>query len=160
MRLDQSGQLLRIDQKNSTFLLMRSEEQEPVVLPFQEETRFVDGAGNPQSPGELVGKKVNVSCETKKVYAVMEHSGEVPHCFVLEEIRKQPDGMWLCIFQNGRLEVTVVSDAEVRPYQTRNIVRMGDLKAGDEVIVYYDAITLSEPARTWTKKIVLLKTAE
>lgn len=67
----------------------------------------------------------------------------------------------LVITDNGQdLIVTMAKDALLRPYQTKNIVKLADVTAGSTLVLWYDAVTLSLPAQAAAEKGILVSTAE
>ncbi len=44
----------------------------------------------------------------------------------------------------------------MRPYQTKNIVKLSDITPGSELVLWYEAVTLSLPAQAATDKAVLI----
>lgn len=81
-----------------------------------------------------------------------------PTYTVVEEVRTAEDGM-VIVTENGSKEITVPSNAAVSPYLTRNIVTLADVKAGSNVLLWYDMMTMSIPAYATSEKVVILPSA-
>lgn len=133
-------------------------------------TWLVDGAtGTPIALKDLKGKEVVVAhsqamtmslppkCNAK---AIMVQGDVGSNYAVIEKVVKNNDGTVTLTTDNGSRLVTVGKDAVVTPFKTRNIVTMDMLKAGDEVVLYYDVMALSYPAQAYTNRVVLLQPGE
>lgn len=73
---------------------------------------------------------------------------------VVEEVKSTEDGI-VIVTDAGSKEITVPAAAEVSPYLTRNIVTLADIKAGSNVLLWYDMMTMSIPAYATSEKVVL-----
>lgn len=83
---------------------------------------------------------------------------------VAEEVKATENGI-VIVTENGNKEITVPASAQVAPYLTRNIVTLEDIKAGSNVLLWYDAVTMSIPAYATSERVVvfagnLFETAE
>ncbi len=74
---------------------------------------------------------------------------------IVEEVKKAEDGI-VIVTEGGSKEITVPANAEVSPYLTRNIVTLADVKAGSNVLLWYDMMTMSIPAFATSEKVVVL----
>lgn len=128
-------------------------------------TWLVDGNGYPIVAEALAEKHVVVahaeamtfSLSPKSVAAaVMVYETVGPNYAVIEEVTKQQDGSIIVTTNQGDRLVTVAADAQVAPFKTRNIVTLDDLRPGAEVVLYYDILAPSLPARAVTNQVVLL----
>lgn len=74
---------------------------------------------------------------------------------IVEEVKDAEDGI-VIVTEGGSKEITVPANAEVSPYLTRNIVTLADVKAGSNVLLWYDMMTMSIPAYATSEKVVVL----
>lgn len=74
---------------------------------------------------------------------------------IVEEVKSTENGI-VIVTDAGSKEITVPSSAEVAPYLTRNIVTLADIKAGSNVLLWYDMMTMSIPAYATSEKVVVL----
>ena len=77
----------------------------------------------------------------------------------VEDVKKTDDGI-VIITENGNKEITVLAEAEVAPFRTRNIVRLEDVVKGSKVLLWYDMMTMSIPAYATSEKVVVLAQPE
>jgi len=82
-----------------------------------------------------------------------------PKYMEIGEVTINEDGTYLVSSVDGMYEITLTADTEVTPYRTRNIVTAQDLKAGDEIAVWYDVATLSIPERATATKVMIVTPA-
>ena len=73
---------------------------------------------------------------------------------VVEDVKTTKDGI-VIVTEAGSKEITVPAAAEVAPYLTRNIVTLADIKAGSNVLLWYDMMTMSIPAFATSEKVVV-----
>lgn len=149
--------------------IMVKTEQDIIQFNLSDHTWLVDGQnGTPLTLAELAGKEVVIShseAMTKSLpaqsyaYAVITKGDMFPNYAVVEAVDRTEDGACLTI-RNGGVLVTVTDNAHVTPFRTRNIVKMQDLQPGDQVVLYYDLVTLSYPGQAVTDRVVLLQAAE
>ena len=83
---------------------------------------------------------------------------------VVEEVKESEDGI-VIVTENGTKEITIPAKAQVSPYLTRNIVTLADIQKDSNVLLWYDAVTMSIPAYATSERVVvfagnLLETAE
>lgn len=154
------------EEENINALLVEGNGQEYEFY-LADTTWLVDGAGNPTDPAALVGKNVVVAHEVamtmslppkSAAVAVMEYADVLPNYAVIEAITVQEDGALLVTTDNGDRLVTIVADAQVTPFRTRNMITLEDLRVGDSVVLYYDVLAPSIPAQASTAKVVQLST--
>ncbi len=128
-------------------------------------TWLVDGAGVPAAAESLVHKTVIVAYDEAMTLslppkavalAVMEYDGILPNYAVIDNVSVQEDGMVVVMTDQGARLVTIMADAQVSPFRTRNIITAQDLHPGDIVVLYYDVLAPSIPARASTAKVVQL----
>ncbi len=73
---------------------------------------------------------------------------------IVENVISAEDGI-VIVTENGTKEITVPSTAKVSPYMTRNIVTLEDIKAGSNVLLWYDMMTMSIPAYATSERAVI-----
>ncbi len=73
---------------------------------------------------------------------------------IAEDVKEAEDGI-VIVTENGSKEITVPSSANVSPYLTRNIVTLADIKAGTNLLIWYDAVTTSIPAYATSERAVV-----
>ena len=74
---------------------------------------------------------------------------------IVEDVKTSEDGI-VIVTEGGMKEITVPSNAQVSPYMTRNIVTLADIKAGSNVLLWYDMMTMSIPALAASEKVVVM----
>lgn len=74
---------------------------------------------------------------------------------IVEEVVQGKDGITI-ITENDSKHINVQATAEISPYLTRNIVTLSDIKAGSNVLLWYDAVTMSIPAYATSEKVVVM----
>jgi len=129
-------------------------------------TWLVDGSGYPTVAEALVGKTVVVVHDDamtlslpprSAAVAVMVYDSILPNYAVIEALTVQNDDTIVVTTDRGDRLVTIMADAQVLPFRTRNIVTAQDLRVGDTVVLYYDVLMPSIPAQATTAKIVQLQ---
>lgn len=83
-----------------------------------------------------------------------EENGQ-PIYTVVEKVESQNGGIAITT-EGGSKIINVLKDASVTPYLTKNIVKLSDIKEGSELLLYYDAVTLSLPAYAASEKAIIL----
>ena len=150
------------------YVLVRTA-QDDIRFNIDENTWLMDGVtGTPVTLADLEGKNVAVSHSMAMTmslpaqsyaYAVIIEGDVMPNYAIIEDVTVTEDGVRLTT-ENGGMWVTVVNDAQVSPFRTRNIVTVQDLQPGAEVVLYYNAVAMSYPGQASTDRVVLLKAAE
>ena len=74
---------------------------------------------------------------------------------VAEKVEQGKDGIMITT-DAGNTIVTVQAIASVKPYLTKNIVKLSDIKEGSKLLLWYDAVTLSIPSYATSDKVVIL----
>lgn len=150
------------------YLIVKNDQME-LRFNINADTYLMDGqTGNPVNLSELNGKEVVVShseamtrsipaqCYAKAVIA----KGDVmPNYATIEEVVAGEDGAIRLTTENGGMWVTVAKNADVKPFKTRNIVTLNDLKPGAEVVMYYDMMLMSYPGQAGTDRVILMQEA-
>jgi len=92
-------------------------------------------------------------------YAVMGNIKEdtkIPMYTEVEKVTESEDGVVITT-ERGEKEITLLKDAEISPYLTRNIVTAADLCEGAKVLLWYDTMTMSIPAYASSDRAVILE---
>lgn len=72
----------------------------------------------------------------------------------VNKVETDKDGN-LTVYDNEKdIVLTVGKDASVKPYMTKNIVKLQDITVGSKILAWYDIVTLSIPAQAYTDKVV------
>lgn len=128
-------------------------------------TWLVDGAGFPATAESLVNKTVIVAHDAAMTMslppkaialAVMVNDDILPNYAVVEDVTVHQDGTVTVTTDQGNRLVTIAMDAQVSPFRTRNIITAQDLRPGDTVVLYYDVLAPSIPAKASTDRVVRL----
>ena len=82
----------------------------------------------------------------------------VPVYTEVEDIKTSAEGI-VIVTEGGSKEVTLLADAEVAPYRTKNIVKAQDITKGSKILLWYDMVTMSIPAYATSEKAVILEIA-
>ena len=89
---------------------------------------------------------------------VLDDSDKMPAYIRINDVQKNGDD-YVIASTGGEYEFSAVKETAVVPYLTKNIVKAQDLKVGDGVLVWYDVITMSLPAKATAEKIMLVNPA-
>lgn len=77
-----------------------------------------------------------------------------------DEVSADENGNVAVTDKSQDLIVTILKDARVLPYRTKNIVKLSDITPGSTLLLWYDAVTLSLPAQASAQKAVLVAAGE
>lgn len=77
-----------------------------------------------------------------------------------DEVAADENGNLAVTDKDQDLIVTILKDAQVCPYKTKNIVKLHDVTPGSTLLLWYEAVTLSIPAKASTDKVVLVAAGE
>lgn len=133
---------------------------------FTNATWLVDGTGFPATAESLVNKIVIVahdevmtlSLPPKAVaLAVMVYDSVLPNYAVIEDVFLHEDGTAVVTTDQRNRLITIMADAQVSPFRTRNVITVQDLRPGDVVVLYYDVLAPSIPAKANTARVVQLQ---
>lgn len=78
-----------------------------------------------------------------------------PMFTIVEEVKESEDGI-VVVTEGGMKEITIMANAQVSPYLTRNIVTLADIKKGSNLLLWYDMMTMSIPAYASTERVVVM----
>lgn len=74
----------------------------------------------------------------------------------VDKVEKDEDGNLIVTDEDKDLELTILKTATVKPYMTRNIVKLDDIAEGMKLLAWYETETLSLPAQATTENVVLI----
>lgn len=74
----------------------------------------------------------------------------------IEQVVQSKDGITQILTDNGGLYIDVNSDAVITKYSDGSKLSLSDLKEGQMVFAWYDAVKESYPAKTGTSRIVVV----
>lgn len=160
------GTVQEINELGKLPTVLVKNDQTEIEFYISADTKLVDGKGQPMALKDLKGKEVVVahsqamtmSIPAKcNAVAVMVKDTVTPNYAVIEKVTKNDNGTVTLTINNGGALVTIQKDATVTPFKTRNIVTADMLKAGDEVVLYYDIMAMSYPGQASTNKVVVLQ---
>jgi len=95
------------------------------------------------------------------VVNIPENMLGIPEYLIAEEVEVNDDGSVTILNQNKDIYITIPSGLEIEAMEPdgdkENIkVAASDLKKGDTLIVYYDAVAMSYPAQTTATRAILI----
>ncbi len=127
------------------------------VMPFDIENRTTDDVVIYHS----MAMTFSIPAQTTAFAVIgnVEEGMSVPVYTEVEDVRNTDDGL-VIVTEGGSKEITLVNNAQVLPYRTKNIVRAEDITKGSKVLLWYDAVTMSIPAYAASEKAVILEIAE
>lgn len=124
--------------------------------------------GNPSSLNELVpGDKIFVYGSLMKTRSLPPQSTafivltdidvKAPAKFVkVMSMEENAAGNLIVFDANGEYNVNITEETVLRPYRTKQIVTKDDIKAGANILVWSEIMTLSLPAQMTADMVVLL----
>ncbi len=145
------GEELVINYGEATYMI-----DAKTVAPFDIENRTSDDVVVYHS----TAMTMSIPAQTA-AFAVMgnvEEGISVPVYTEVEDIKTSENGL-VIVTEGGTKEITLLDNAEVAPYRTKNIVRAEDITKGSKVLLWYDAVTMSIPAYAASEKAVILEIA-
>jgi len=75
--------------------------------------------------------------------------------FVIVEAVNKVDNTLKITTNNGSLIITIDSENPIAPYLTRNIVTLGHIEVGTELMVWYNMVAMSFPGQTTSERTVV-----
>ncbi len=72
------------------------------------------------------------------------------------DVKENEDGSLTVTDKPAGIILTIQKDATVKPYKTKNIVKLSDIAIGTKLAAWYDVVALSYPAQASTNKVVII----
>ena len=72
------------------------------------------------------------------------------------DVVENEDGSLTVTDKPAGIILTITKDATVKPYKTKNIVKLSDIAIGTKLAAWYDVVALSYPAQASTNKVVII----
>ena len=72
------------------------------------------------------------------------------------DVKENEDGSLTVTDKPAGIILTIQKDATVKPYKTKNIVKISDIAIGTKLAAWYDVVALSYPAQASTNKVVIV----
>lgn len=72
------------------------------------------------------------------------------------DVVENEDGSLTVTDKPAGIILTITKDATVKPYKTKNIVKLSDIAIGTKLAAWYDVVALSYPAQASTNKVVIV----
>ena len=72
------------------------------------------------------------------------------------DVKENEDGSLTVTDKPAGIILTITKDATVKPYKTKNIVKLSDITIGTKLAAWYDFVALSYPAQATTNKVVIV----
>lgn len=167
------GAVMTVKEVSADTITAETEEKQTVELKISDETVFIDSElATPFSASELKdGDTIYVeysSVMTKSLppqtsaylIATNIEKGGMVNLMKADTVEKDENGNVAVFDKAQNIVLTVLKDASVKPYATKNIIKIDDIVPGTEFVAWYDAVTLSIPAYASTDKVVVTKTVE
>ena len=156
-----------ISETGDDYIVAKTDDGQKIQLNVSDETVLIDSKlAAPFSLSELkVGDRIYAeysSVMTRSLppqtsaamIAVNVEKGGGVNLINVNKVETDNDGN-LTVYDNEKDTVlTVGKDASVKPYMTKNIVKLQDITVGSKILAWYDAVTLSIPAQAYTDKVV------
>ena len=156
-----------------TRLVMESEAYGDYIMNLSEDVVWIDSGNHTASdPSTLkVGEGIYVFHSPVATYSIPPQSPalaivrNIPqdissaHYHVVEKVEKQEDGSVRIVTDQGGLYITADGNTELSKYTGKGTFTLEQLKAGDRVMAWYEAILESYPAQTHAQHLMLLPAA-
>lgn len=157
-------------QGNMTQLVMESEAYGDYIMNLSGRVAWIDSAGRSASdPSTLkVGEGIYVFHSTASTSSVPPQSAalvivrDIPqdassaHYHVVEWVERQEDGSVGIVTDQGGLYISVDAQTGLSRYEGGKTFDPGQLKAGDRVVAWYEAVLTSSPAQAQARHLMLL----
>ena len=156
-----------ISETGDDYIVAKTDDGQEIQLNISDETVLIDSElAAPFSLSEMkVGDKIYAeysSVMTRSLppqtsaamIAVNVEKGGGVSLINVNKVETDNDGN-LTVYDNEKdIVLTVGKDASVKPYMTKNIVKLQDITVGSKILAWYDIVTLSIPAQAYTDKVV------
>ncbi len=158
------------EQGNMTQLVMESEAYGDYIMNLSEQVVWIDSGNHTASdPSTLkVGEGIYVFHSPVATYSIPPQSPalaivrNIPqdiscaHYQVVESVEKLADGSVQIVTDQGGLHITADADTGLSRYSGDEAFALDELKAGDRIMAWYEAVLESYPAQTYARHIMLL----
>lgn len=158
------------EQGNMTQLVMESEAYGDYIMNLSEQVVWIDSGNHTASdPSTLkVGEGIYVFHSPVATYSIPPQSPalaivrNIPqdiscaHYQVVESVKKLSDGSVQIVTDQGGLHITADADTGLSRYSNDKAFALDELKAGDRIMAWYEAVLESYPAQTHAQHIMLL----
>lgn len=157
--------------EEESYIVLGATMEEAKRFNIGEETVIIKADGTPASLADCV-KDANVRVYhnvaatfslppqsfAKVVIIADAEAAVLPMYAVVGSVAETEDG-YSIESEDGNFVFNFAKDVTVMPYRTRNIVTMGDVKEGSEILVWAEVMTMSIPALANPTQIMLLPQA-
>lgn len=155
---------------NITRLVMESEAYGDYIMNVSKDVVWIDSGNKTASdPSTLkVGEGIYVFHSPVATYSIPPQSPalaivrNIPqdiscaHYQVVESVEKRSDGSVQIVTDQGGLHITADANTSLSQYTDGTAFDLNELKAGDRVMAWYEAILESYPAQTYARHLMLL----
>lgn len=162
-----------LDEIGEDYLLVTTGENIQIQLNINESTILIDSAaGNAIELADLKkGDELDIAysaimtrslpgqTNAYMIAANVKEGGGVSLINV-DETSLDEDGNLKVTDNAKNIVVTIAKDASVKPYKTKNIVKLDDIQKGSKILCWYDIMTMSIPAYASTDKVVIAEQAD
>lgn len=107
----------------------------------------------------IMTRSIPAQSTASLVAANIEKGGGV-NLIKVSEVTEDKDGNVTVYDEEKELFLTIAKGATVKPYMTKNIVRLSDIVEGTTLVAWYDTVSLSLPAQAYTEKVVVTELSE
>lgn len=164
---------MTVKEVSSDTITAETDEKQAVELKISDKTIFIDSElAIPFSASELKdGDRIYVeysSVMTKSLppqsnaylIATNVEKGGTVNLMKADTVDKDENGNIAVFDKTQNIVLTILKDASVKPYATKNIIKAEDIVPGTEFVAWYGAVTLSIPAYASTDKVVVTNIPE
>lgn len=162
-----------IDEIGEDYIIVTTSENIKIQLNINDSTILIDSASaNPIEITDLkTGDELDVAYSSimtrslpgqTNAYLIVSNvaQGGGVSLINVDEVTADEEGNLKVTDNDKNVVVTIAKDASVKPYKTKNIVRLDDIQKGSKILCWYDIMTMSIPAYASTDKVVIAKEAE
>lgn len=154
-----------------SYIVLGAEQTEMKRFNIGEETVIIHADGTPASLADCKeNASVRVYHSTAATFSIPPQSFArvviltdseelLPMYAVVRTVTETEDG-YSIETADGEYIFNAAKDVSVVPYRTKNIVKMNDVQAGSEILVWSETMTMSLPAQANPEKIMLLPFAD
>lgn len=162
-----------LDEIGEDYLIVTTSENIKIQLNINESTILIDSTtGNAIELADLkAGDELDITyssmmtrslppqTNTYMIATNVKEGGGV-NLITVDETAADEDGNLRVTDNAKNIVVTIAKDASVKPYKTKNIVKLDDIQKGSKILCWYDIMTMSIPAYASTDKVVIAEQAE